>query len=142
MPTVTPYLLYSDVNAAVAWLTRTFGFKEVLRYTDTDGVTNHAEIQIGDGLVMLGNPGPFYRNPERLGGVTQFVHVYVDDVDEHHDWAVAEGARVIAELEDQPYGDRRYDAVDLEGHNWSFAQRVRDVPPEEWGAETAGQSPA
>ena len=136
---ITPYLLYSDVGAAVSWLTGAFGFKEVLRYTDEDGVTNHAEIQIGDGLVMLGNPGPFYRNPDRLGGVTQFVHVYVDDVDAHFDRAVAHGARIINELEDQPYGDRSYDAADLEGHNWSFAQHLRDVPPEEWGAVTAGE---
>lgn len=135
-PTVTPYLLYSDVGAAISWLTRAFGFTETLRFTDPDGVVNHAEMSVGDGLIMLGNPGPFYRNPDRLGGVTQFTHVYVEDVDAHYDQAVAEGARIMADLEDQPYGDRRYDAADLEGHNWSFAQNLRHVAPEEWGAIT------
>ena len=135
-PTITPYLLYSDVGAALTWLTRVFGFTESLRFTDEDGVVNHAEMTIGDGLIMLGNPGPFYRNPDRLGGVTQFTHVYDEDVDAHFARALAEGARIMADLEDQPYGDRRYDAADLEGHNWSFAQHMRDVAPEEWGATT------
>jgi uncharacterized glyoxalase superfamily protein PhnB len=66
------------------------------------------------------------------------VHVLVDDVDAHYARAVAAGAEIRQAPEDMPYGDRRYDAYDLEGQLWSFATRVREVAPEEWGAETPG----
>ena len=137
-PRVTPYLLYGDVPAALDWLARAFGFRERLRFTAEDGTVNHAEMEIGeDGLIMLGDPGGSFRRPKDLGGVTVIVHVYVDDVDGHYRRAREAGARILRELEDQEYGDRRYDVEDLEGHHWSFAQRVRLVAPEEWGAETA-----
>ncbi len=66
------------------------------------------------------------------------MHVYVDDVDAHYERAKAAGAEIEREPEDQPYGDRRYDVLDLEGQLWSFATRGRQVPPEEWGAQRAG----
>jgi len=62
------------------------------------------------------------------------VHVYVEDVDAHYTRAKKAGATIVSEPKDQEYGDRRYDAKDVEGHLWSFAQHVRDVPAEEWGA--------
>ncbi len=133
-PRITPYLLYEDVAAAVDWLTTAFGFRERLRFADDDGTVTHAEIELGDGVVMLGDPGPDYENPKRLGRCTQLVHVYVEDVDAHCDIARNAGATILAEPADQAYGDRRYDAEDPEGHRWSFAQHVRDVSPAEWGA--------
>jgi PhnB protein len=131
-PPIVPYLLYEDVPGALDWLTRAFGFTERLRFAGSDGVVSHAEITLGDGLVMLGFPGPEYRNPKQLGNATQLVHVYVDDVEAHFARAKGEGATIIAELEDQTYGDRRYIAEDPEGHRWTFAQQIRVVPPEEW----------
>jgi PhnB protein len=131
-PPIVPYLLYEDVPGALDWLTRAFGFTERLRFAGSDGVVSHAEITLGDGLVMLGFPGPDYRNPKQLGNATQLVHVYVDDVDAHFARAKGEGATIIAELEDQTYGDRRYIAEDPEGHRWTFAQQIRVVPPDEW----------
>ena len=136
MQTVTPYLLYEDVAAAIEWLGRAFGFEERLRFADEAGVVTHAEVTLGDGEVFLGHPGPEFRSPEELGAFTHLVHVYVEDVDAHHARAVEAGAPILAELEDTPYGDRRYDTEDLEGHRWSFAQVLREVPPEEWGATT------
>jgi uncharacterized glyoxalase superfamily protein PhnB len=136
-PRVAPYLLYEDVPAALDWLAKAFGFTERLRFADSDGVVSHAEMTLGDGLIMMGFPGPDYRNPRRLGGTTQVVNVYVDDVDEHFARAKGEGATIIAEPEDQPYGDRRYIADDPEGHRWTFAQRVREVSPDQWGASQA-----
>jgi len=65
------------------------------------------------------------------------VHVYLDDVDAHHIAAVGAGAVIERELADQPYGDRSYSAVDLEGHQWFFATRVAEVAPEAWGAVSA-----
>jgi PhnB protein len=91
-------------------------------------------MELADGAIMLGGPGPDYKNPKRLGGATQLVHVYVDDVDEHFAQAKGMGATILRELEDQEYGDRRYVAEDPEGHQWMFAQRIRDVSPQEWGA--------
>ncbi|HEV8420987.1 MAG TPA: VOC family protein [Actinomycetota bacterium] len=136
-PRITPYLLYEDVPAALEWLARAFGFTERLRFAGSDGVVTHAEMTFADGVIMLGFPGPDYRNPKRLGKATQLVHVYVDDVEEHFARAKGEGATILAELEDQAYGDRRYIAEDPEGHQWTFAQHVRDVGPEEWGATQA-----
>jgi uncharacterized glyoxalase superfamily protein PhnB len=91
----------------------------------------HAEAGIGDGVVMMGNPGADYRNPSALGGATQLVYVYVDDVDKHCETARAAGAKILREPADQFYGDRTYGAEDPEGHHWSFSQHVRDVPPED-----------
>jgi uncharacterized glyoxalase superfamily protein PhnB len=96
-----------------------------------DGKTMHAEAGIGDGLVMMGCPGPDYKNPGDLGAATQLVSVYVDDVDSHCETARSAGATIVRELADQFYGDRTYGAEDPEGHHWSFAQHVRDVAPED-----------
>ncbi len=135
---VSPYLLYSDAGAAIEYLQRVFGCREEMRSTAPDGRVNHAEVTCPDGgVVMLGDPGEGYRNPRVLGAVTQMVHVYVDDVDGHYRRARQAGAVIERELADQPYGDRSYSAVDPEGHRWFFATRVREVAPEEWGAETA-----
>ena len=137
MQTVTPYLLYEDVAAAIDWLGHAFGFEERLRFTDDGGAVTHAELALGGGEIFLGHPGPDYRSPKRLGGFTQLTHVYVEDVDAHHARAVEAGATINGELQDTPYGDRRYDAEDLEGHRWSFAQVLRELAPEEWGATVA-----
>jgi PhnB protein len=136
--TVTPYLLYQDVAAAIDWLGRAFGFEERLRFTDESGTVTHAELTIGDGEVFLGHPGPDYRNPKELGAFVDLVHVYVPDVDAHHARTVDAGAPIHTELHDTPYGDRRYDTEDIEGHRWSFAQLLREVEPEEWGATRPG----
>jgi uncharacterized glyoxalase superfamily protein PhnB len=134
--TVTPYLLYEDVAAAIDWLGRAFGFEERLRFADEEGTVTHAELALGDGTLYLGHPGSDYRSPKRVGSSSHLVHVYVDDVDAHHARAVEAGATIHLEPEDMPYGDRRYAAEDLEGQRWSFAQRLKDVAPEDWGATT------
>ena len=128
---VTPYLLYEDLDAAVDWLIPTFGLTESVRMRGEDGNSMHAELTRGGGVVMMGRPGDGYRNPTHLGGVTSLVYVYVDDVDAHHATAKAAGAKIQQELADQFYGDRTYAVLDPEGHPWTFAQHVRDVPPDE-----------
>jgi uncharacterized glyoxalase superfamily protein PhnB len=134
MQTITPYLLYEDVDAALSFLSKAFGFKEMLRYTGEEGYINHAEMRLGDGKIYLGDPGDQYRNPKKLGNETVGIYVLVDDVDEHYERAKAAGAEVREEPTDQEYGERRYAAVDPEGHHWFFAQPIREVAPEEWGA--------
>ncbi|MGH9018541.1 MAG: VOC family protein, partial [Acidimicrobiales bacterium] len=74
-PQIAPYLLYNDVDAALDWLAGAFGFTETLRVPGPQGTTFHAEMRLGPGVVMMGNPGPEYRNPKSRGGVTQEVYV-------------------------------------------------------------------
>jgi PhnB protein len=133
-PRVTPYLYYQDVAAALRFLSDAFGFREKLRMPGPDGAIAHAEMTIGDGLVMMGCPAKDYKNPKRLGATTQSLYVYVDDVDAHCARAKTAGAKIIDEPEDQFYGDRRYGAEDPEGHHWFFATHVRDVSPEDMKA--------
>jgi PhnB protein len=134
---ITPYVLYEDVAAALEWLEEAFGFQETLRFTDEKGTVTHAEMKFQREPIFMGHPGPEYKSPKRLGQGTQQVHVYVDDVDEHFERAREAGATIVSEPKDQAYGDRRYDAEDPEGHLWSFAQPVREVQAEEWGATKA-----
>ena len=72
-PRITPYLLYEDLDAAITWLVEVFGFNERLRIEGPDGKTQHAEIGLADGLVMMGHPGPEYQNPKHQEAVTQLV---------------------------------------------------------------------
>jgi uncharacterized glyoxalase superfamily protein PhnB len=81
-------------------------------------------MQLGEGLIMMGYPGPKYKNPKRLGQATQSLYVNVDDVDEHFARARKAGARILEEPKDTLYGDRRYGAEDPEGHQWYFAQET------------------
>ena len=137
-PQIIPHLPYEDVAAAIEWLERAFGFREVeeARIESPGGI--HAEMTIGAGRVMLGTPGGHGAFPPKgSGSPSQLLSVYVDDVDAHYARARAEGARICAELEDKFYGDRVYEANDLEGHRWSFHQYtgrrfpIGGRPPEE-----------
>ena len=134
MPRISPYLYYEDVAGALAWLSRAFGLKERMRMPGPDGRVAHAEMEFQDGVVMMGHPDPDYRNPKRLGAVTQSLYIYTDEIDKHFRRAKEAGARIIEEPADQFYGDRRYAAEDPEGHVWFFAQCVREVTPEEMKA--------
>jgi PhnB protein len=130
-PHITPYLLYEHVDEAVDWLVNVCGFSERMRMPGPDGKAIHAEVGMAEGVVMMGNPGPDYRGPTKLGGVTQLVYVYVDDVDAHHASVKSSGATIVRELADQFYGDRSYGVEDPEGHHWTFCQHTRDVSPED-----------
>jgi PhnB protein len=135
--TITPYLLYADVDAALGFLHSAFGFEEVLRYTGAEGYVNHAEARFGDTSVYLGDPGDDYRNPAEQGGATVLVGIDgVDDVDALCERARAAGAQIIEEPADQVYGERRFSARDPEGHEWFFSRQISDVAPADWGATT------
>ena len=131
MPRISPYLLCEDVASELTWLAKTFGFRERMRLPGPDGNINHADMELAGGVVMLGCPGRDYQNPKRTGLVTQHLYIYVDDVDKHFLHAKKAGATILEEPQDQYYGDRRYGAADPEGHQWYFAQHIRDVAPED-----------
>lgn len=126
MPRIAPYLFYEDVASALAWLSTAFGFSERMRMPGPDGRIRHAEMDVAaDGVILMGYPGPQYRNPKQLGTMTQTLYVQVDDVDAHCARARAAAAVIAEEPADQDYGDRRYAAEDPEGHRWYFAQPIR-----------------
>jgi uncharacterized glyoxalase superfamily protein PhnB len=118
--TVTPYLLYEDVEAAAQFLTRAFGFREIDRAAGAAGGT-HLELEVApDGSsVYVGQPPAGFRGPAEVGG-TSLVYVLVDDVDAHYARAKAAGATIVEELVDTPFGHRRYTCDDPQGHEWSF----------------------
>jgi uncharacterized glyoxalase superfamily protein PhnB len=123
---ITAYLLYEDVAGALKFLSKAFGFKKAGdQYRGPDGKINHASMQLGDDLIMMGYPGPKYKNPKRLGQATQNLYIDVDSVDAHFAKAKKAGAHILEEPEDQFYGARRYGAEDPEGHCWYFAQEIK-----------------
>jgi PhnB protein len=129
-PSIYPRLAYRDEAAALEFLVRVFGLSErrEARMELPDGML--AWLEIGDGMVMIGRSGEDRHglsSPSEVGAATAMVNVYVADVDAHYRQAKAEGARIVMELEDMFWGDRRYEALDLENHRWHFAQRFSGV---------------
>jgi uncharacterized glyoxalase superfamily protein PhnB len=134
--TVVPVLVYEDVNKAIEWLCGTFGFGERLRAAGSGGRVTHAQLEMADGAVMLGQQGGEFRSP-RPNEVTQYVIVHIKNVDEHFEHARQCGARILKSPANMPFGERQYTAEDLGGHRWTFSQSIADVAPEEWGATPA-----
>jgi len=129
---VVPILVYEDVGKALEFLSRAFGFTERLR-AEWGGSISHAQMDIGAGSIMLGKRGgPFTLPPGDT--VSQYAHVHVDNVDQHFAKAKAEGATILKEPQDMPFGVRQYTAKDIGGHWWTFSQSIKDVDPAEWGA--------
>ena len=141
--TVTPYLAVDDAAQAIEYYKKAFGAKERARMEAPDGKIGHAELEIGDSLVMLSDPFPHAttRPPKELGGTSGSVFMYVEDVDAVVKQAVDAGATITMEVADQFWGDRFGSIQDPFGHSWSIATHVEDVPPEEM-AERAKQAMA
>ena len=131
--TVTPYLAVENAATAIDYYKQAFGAKKRVRMEPPDGKIGHAELEIGDSLVMLSDPMPpaTAPPPAELGGTSGGVFLYVDDVDAVVQRAVDAGATVTMEVADQFWGDRFGSITDPFGHLWSVATHVADVPPEE-----------
>ena len=131
--TVTPYLAIDGAADAIEYYKKAFGAQETVRMDGPDGSIAHAEIRIGDSLVMLSDPFPESSTipPKELGGSTASVFLYVEDVDAVVQRAVNAGAIIKTEVEDQFWGDRFGTIEDPFGQIWSVATHVEDVPPEE-----------
>jgi uncharacterized glyoxalase superfamily protein PhnB len=130
-PQISGGLFYDDPEAAIDWLVKAFGFEVSALVRDPEGTMVYNELTLGSGRVSASRARAEFgqsSSPRSAGGAnTQSLYVYVDDVDAHHEQAMACGAKVVAELETHFYGDRGYSALDLEGHLWSFGQRVDDA---------------
>ena len=136
-PCFTPAVFYRDPRAALAWLEKAFGFETTMAIEPPDGDVrmSHYEMSyVGRGRLMVGAEWTDWaRSPRSVQGAnTQNLHVDVErEIDAHCERARAAGAVIAAEPEDQFYGDRTYQAVDPEGHVWTFSMHVRDVSREE-----------
>ena len=142
--TATPYLIVQGAAHAIEFYKRAFGATEVLRMADPQGRVGHAEIRIGDSVIMLADehPGMGYRGPRTLGGSSVSILLYLEDVDAVFERAVKAGARELRPVTNQFYGDRSGTLEDPFGHVWTIATHVEDVSPEELKrrAETAMRS--
>jgi PhnB protein len=130
---VTPYLIVDDGARAIDFYKQAFGAKELMRMPAPGGKIGHAEIKIGDSVIMLADEAPEMdaRSAKHYGGSPVSLMVYVDDVDKLFPQAVAAGAKEVRPVADQFYGDRTGTLVDPFGHTWSIATHVEDVSPEE-----------
>ena len=132
-PVFTSAVIYRDPKAALTWLTEAFGFEVTMAIDGPPEAPEmcHYEMSCGGrGRIMVGAEwNESTRSPASVGGSnTQSLHVHLDgDLDQHCERARAAGARIVAEPEDQFYGDRIYRALDPEGHAWSFSTKVREV---------------
>ena len=123
---IIPYLLYEDVGGALKFLARAFGFRRCgAQMRGPDGKINHAAMQLGKDVIMMGRPPGRYRNPKQLGEATVLLYVNVKDADKHYARARKTGATILEEPLDTHYGHRRYGAEDPEGHRWYFAHELR-----------------
>ncbi len=138
-PQVSPYLCSDNENAAIQFYSKVFDATERMRMPTPDGKVAHAELQIGDSLIMLSDEFPemSIRGPKALGGTPVTIHVYVDDVDTVFNRAVDAGARALHPVADQFYGDRSGQFEDPFGHRWSVATNIEDVSPDEMARRAA-----
>jgi PhnB protein len=130
---VTPYLIVDDGAAALAFYKQAFGAVETLRLAAPGGKVGHAEIRIGDSVVMLAdeNPSMGARSPKTIGGSPISLMVYVENVDAMVAQAVAAGGKLVRPVADQFYGDRTGGVDDPFGYHWYLATHVEDIPPDE-----------
>jgi PhnB protein len=132
-PRVTPYLYIDGAAAAIDFYCSVLGAKERMCMAGPDGTVGHAELELGDSMIMLAdqNPDMDVRGPRAFGGTPVALHVYVEDSDDVFEKAIAAGAKALRPVEDQFYGDRSGQFEDPFGHRWNVATHVEDVPPEE-----------
>src|SRR6202790_3332218 len=130
---VTPYLFVRSAGRAMDFYKNVFGATEIVRMTGPNGKIMHAEVKIGDSIVMLAdeNPQTGVMSPQTVGGYSVGLHVCVENVDAVIQKAVENGAKLLRPIKNQFYGDRSGSLLDPFGHMWSVATHVEDVSPEE-----------
>ena len=130
---ITPYLAVDDASAAIDFYKRAFGAEERVRMPTPDGKVAHAELAIGDSLIMLSDPfgEGQVKNPKAVGGTTIGIFLYTADVDATYQQAIDAGATSTREPEEMFWGDRFARVTDPYGHSWQLATHVEDVSPEE-----------
>ncbi len=138
-PQVMPYLIVDGAADAIEFYKTMLGASERLRMPGRDGRIGHAELSVGDAVIMLADESPDMgaRGPHSVGGSPVTIHVYVDDVDAAFERATGAGAKTLQEIEDRFYGDRSGQLEDPFGHHWNLSTHVEDVSPEEMSRRAA-----
>ena len=133
MRSVTPHIVCAGASDAIEFYKKAFNAVEISRLAGEDGKVMHAEVRIGDSVVMLVDESPEWGmlGPKTLKGSPVTIHLYVDDVDAVVEQAVQAGAKVTVPVEDMFWGDRYGKLEDPFGHQWSVATHLREVSPEE-----------
>jgi PhnB protein len=131
--TLTPYLVVRGAAAAIDFYRKALGAEELFRIEMDGGKLGHAELRIGDSIVMLADEHPEmgFKAPQAYGGTPVSFMLYVEDVDARVERAVAAGAKLLRPVQDQFYGDRTGTVVDPFGHVWTIATHKEDLTPEE-----------
>ncbi|MFF3859969.1 VOC family protein [Streptomyces sp. NPDC002209] len=132
-PRVTPYLCTDGAAAAIDFYASVFGATERMRMPAPDGRIGHAELELGNSVIMLADEYPEigFRSPKSVGGTPITLHVYVEDVDAVFAKALSLGATEVSPVKDEFYGDRTGQLEDPFGHRWNIATHVEDVPAAE-----------
>ena len=130
---VTPYLCVKGAAQAIEFYKKAFLATERMRIAQPDGRVGHAELQVGDSVIMLSDEFPEIgaRSPQSLGGSPVGIHLYVEDADAIFSQAVAAGAKIKRPIADQFYGDRLGGVEDPFGHNWWISTHKEDLSPQE-----------
>jgi len=128
-PAVSPYLIVDDAPRALEFYKKAFGAKELMRHAGPDGRIGHAEIRIGDSIVMLADEHIEVnaKSPKTVGGTPVSLHLYVKDVDALARQAAGAGAKTVRPVQTQFYGDRNGTLEDPFGHQWHISTHVEDV---------------
>jgi PhnB protein len=132
-PRVIPSLIIDGAPAAIEFYDAVLGTSVRMRMDSPDGKVGHAELQLGDSVIMLADefPDMGYLGPKSVGGTSVTLSVYVDDVDTVFERALAAGATEVRAVENQFYGDRSGQFEDPFGHRWNVATHIEDVPDDE-----------
>ncbi len=138
-PRVIPYLTVDGAEAAIEFYRSVLGATERMRMGAPGGKIGHAELELGESLIMLADEFPEMgnRSPKSVGGTPVTISVYTEDVDAVFNRAISAGAKEISPVENQFYGDRSGQFEDPFGHRWSVASHVEDVPPDEMARRAA-----
>lgn len=131
-PQVSPYLIVDEPAALIQFIVDVLGGKETRRHEDDKGRIAHAEVRIGESVIMLGGAN------EQWPAAPAALYVYVEDADAAYRRGLAAGATSLQEPADQFYGDRTYRARDPEGHIWTFGVTVQEMSPAEWDKAAGG----
>jgi PhnB protein len=136
---LTPYLIVDGAAKAIDFYKKVFGATEKMRMPAPGGKVGHAELTLGDSMIMLADEHPEmdHRGPHAYKGAAVSLMVYVPDVDATVKTALASGAKVVRPVENQFYGDRMGTIEDPFGHQWYVATHVEDVPQEELAKRAA-----
>ena len=141
-PRVTPYLYIDGAGAAIDFYGTVLGATERMRMGGPDGKVGHAELEIGNSVIMLADEHPDMGalGPKTIGGTPVSISVYVEDVDAVFEQALKKGAKELRAVDDQFYGDRSGMFEDPFGHHWNVATHVEDVPADEMAKRAAAMA--